>query len=238
MNDGVPENLMKTRTLFEMLGFQQDWEAITDQRPAYYYDFGNLSLTAVEVMSDRFRPCFHLGGVMRSTNSIGMVEFEMPLEVESFEQGVAWIWYGIGEEFKPRIPASWLAEGRAWTEHLPWVRRMRDYEGRPQCLVDKHWFRVAIKKLRPLAASALESDLVWLSFDGESLRIAACGAIIVLPATGAAWDTRYAIKATALNHLPRRLTTRIPISVWDEKFSIGNRVWNLAESDPKAPKPA
>jgi hypothetical protein len=37
---------MKTRVLFEMLGFQQDWEAITDQRPAYYYDFGNLRLTA------------------------------------------------------------------------------------------------------------------------------------------------------------------------------------------------
>jgi hypothetical protein len=31
---------VKTRTLFETLGFQEDWEAITDQHPAYYYDFG------------------------------------------------------------------------------------------------------------------------------------------------------------------------------------------------------
>ncbi|HEY5378171.1 MAG TPA: hypothetical protein VIJ78_01375 [Pseudolabrys sp.] len=229
---------MRTRELFEMLGFQQDWEANTDQRPAYYYDFGNLRLTAAEVMSDGLRPCFHLGGVQRGANSIGMVDFEMPVEIESYEQGVAWIWYGVGEKFEPRIPTSWLAEGQAWKKHLPWIRRMRDYERRPQCLVEKNWFRVAIKKLRPLAATASESDLVWLSFDGESLRIAACGATIVLPATGVAWGTHYAIKATALNHLPRRLTTHVPISVWNTKLSIGSKVWHLAEPDPIATRPA
>jgi hypothetical protein len=50
-----------------------------------------------------FAICFHFGGVILGANSIGMV-FEMPLDVESFEQGVAWIWYGIGEKFQPRFP--------------------------------------------------------------------------------------------------------------------------------------
>ena len=86
---------MKTRALFAILGFQKDWGAITDQRPAYFYDFGNLRLTAAEVMSDQFKPCFHLGGVIQDARSITMIDFEMPLEVESFEQGVAWISYGI-----------------------------------------------------------------------------------------------------------------------------------------------
>jgi hypothetical protein len=49
------------------------------QRPAYYYDFGNLHLTAAEFMSDNVRPCFHFGGVIRFVNSIAMVDFEMPL---------------------------------------------------------------------------------------------------------------------------------------------------------------
>jgi hypothetical protein len=30
-------------------------------------------------MSDNVRPCFHFGGVIRSVNSIAMVDFEMPL---------------------------------------------------------------------------------------------------------------------------------------------------------------
>jgi hypothetical protein len=92
---------VKTRTIFERLGFKQDCEAVADQCPAYYYDFGNLRLTAAEVMSDSFVPCFHFGGVWRGANSILMVDVEMPLEVESLEQGVAWIAYGIGEKFRP-----------------------------------------------------------------------------------------------------------------------------------------
>jgi hypothetical protein len=90
---------VKTRALFESLGFQEDWEAITDRRPAYYYDFGNLRLTAAEVMSQYLVPCFHFGEVCQGARSISMVDFEMPLEVESLEQGAAWIAYGIGEKF-------------------------------------------------------------------------------------------------------------------------------------------
>jgi hypothetical protein len=66
----------------------------TDQRPAYYYDFGNLRLTAAE-LTGFGRPTFHFGGVWRGANSISMVDFDMPLEVESLEQGAAWIAYGI-----------------------------------------------------------------------------------------------------------------------------------------------
>jgi hypothetical protein len=55
-------------------------------------------------MSDYLRPCFHFGGVWRDANSISMVDFSMPLEVVSMEQGVAWITYGIGEKFRPLYP--------------------------------------------------------------------------------------------------------------------------------------
>ena len=221
---------MRTRALFEILGFQEDWEAITDQRPAYYHDFGNLRLTAAEVMSYH-GPRFLFSGVIEGARSVTMVDFEMPLEVESFEQGVAWIWSGIGEEFRPRLPTPWLEDGRTWQDHLPWVRRMEADKGRPQCLVERDWFRVAIKKLHAVAASASENDLVWLAFDGEALRIAAGGVTIIVPATGTAWDTRHAVKGTQLSDLPRRLTDAVPIAVWDGKISIGSRVWSLAASE-------
>jgi hypothetical protein len=226
--------LMKTRAIFDCLGFKEDWEAITDQRPAYYYDFGNLRLTAAEVMGFG-RPRFHFGGVWRGVNSMSMVDFEMPVEVESLEQGAAWIAYGIGESFRPLHPTPWLADGRTWQDHLPWVRRMEEYKARPTCSVEKEWFKVAAKKLRPLADVASASDLLWFAFDGEALRIAGCGVAVILPATGTAWDLRYAIKGTQLDHLPTRLPDPVVIAVWEGTLSVGRRVWTLAQSEQLDP---
>lgn len=219
---------MKTRALFASLGFQENWEAITDQRPAYFYDFGNLRLTAAEVMSDQLKPCFHFGGVIRGANSIEMIDFEMPLEVESFEQGVAWISYGIGKNYRPSNQTRWLEDGAAWQESLPWVRRLEAYKGRPRCAVEKDWFKVAVKKLRSMPESASEGDLASVSFDGEILRIACNGSTVTVPAVGAPWVTSYAVSASQLANLPRRLTDPVRISVWDGKIAIGNRAWNLA----------
>ena len=221
---------MKTRAIFESLGFKEDWDAITDQRPAYYYDFGNLRLTAAE-LTGFARPTFHFGGVWRGANSISMVDFDMPLEVESLEQGAAWIAYGIGESFRPLQPTPWLADGRTWQDRLPWVRRMEEYKVAPRCSVEKEWFKVAAKRLRPLGDVASESDLLWFAFDGEALRIAGCGTAVILPATGNAWDLRYAIKGRKLNHLPRRLADPVVIGVWDGRLSIGRRAWTLAQSE-------
>jgi len=226
---------VKTRAVFESLGFKEDWEAITDQRPAYYYDFGNLRLTAAEVMP--FGPSrFHFGGVWRGSNSLSMIDFEMPVEVESLEQGAAWIAYGIGESFRPLHPTRWLADGRTRRDRLPWVRRMEEYKGRPTCSVEKEWFKLAVKKLRPRADVASESDLLWFAFDGEALRISGCGAAVILPATGVAWDQRYAIKGAQLDHLPTRLPDPIVIGVWEGTLAVGRRVWTLAQSEQLDPR--
>jgi hypothetical protein len=179
--------VVKTRAIFGILKFEEDWEAITDQRPAYYYDFGNLRLSAAELMSLQLTPHLQFGGVWRGTNSLSIIDFRMPLEVESLEQGVAWIAYGIGEQFYPLRPTSWLEEGRQWQDRLPWVRRMEDYKARPTCSVEKDWFKIAVRKLRPLANSASETDLAWFSFDGEALKIAGCGETIIVPASGSSW---------------------------------------------------
>jgi|ERR1700738_2956146 hypothetical protein len=67
--------------------------------------------------------------------------------------------------------------------------------------------------------------------EGEALRIAGCGTTVIVPAIGTAWDARYAIKATQLDHLPKRLTNPVVIAVWEGSLSVGRRVWNLAESE-------
>jgi len=88
---------MRTRELFEILGFEEVWGSMTDQEPAYRYDFGNIELTAVQVTNLSFQSIFLLGGIARDERSIMEINQEMPLEVESFEQGVAFIAYALGD---------------------------------------------------------------------------------------------------------------------------------------------
>lgn len=79
---------MDARAVFKDLGFKEDWVAMTDQPPAYFYDFGNLLLCAVECTSSRsLKPIFLISGVKRGPRSAGQIEFEMPLTIDSFEQG-------------------------------------------------------------------------------------------------------------------------------------------------------
>ena len=222
------ECAVDTRVLFATLGFREDWEAITDQPPAYIYDFGNLVLHAAEVMGRRYlKPVFLMGGVTRDARSIGLIDFEMPLTIDSLEQGVALIAHAVGRDFQPLVPTPWLSDGRKWQDHLPWSRDRARYEARPSCSVPRDWFRVARDRLQVFSEESLEADLAWLTFDGEVLRFTIGDAAVTVPAAGRPWSDRYAIRAIELKLLPKRLTDPVWIDIWDATLGVGNRRWQL-----------
>lgn len=201
---------------------------MTDQEPSYRYDFGNLELTVTQVMNLKFQSIFLFGGVAMDSRSIKEIDFQMPLDVESFEQGVAWISYGIDQDFRSLNPCPSFSQGIEWQEHLPWVRDQKDYQARPQCLVDRDWFRVAVKKIRQLIDSADNKDLALFAFDGGILKITVCGHILAMPARGEAWKEQYAISAKKLDFLPKRLMYgTIQLIIWEGRLMIGRRSWNL-----------
>ncbi len=113
----------------------------------------------------------------------------------------------------------------------PYAGHVREGPRVARCKTD--WFRVVATKLRSMAATANDRDFVSLAFDGEALRISACGRTFIVQAAGTAWKECYAIKATALDHLPKRLTNPVPVSIWEAKLTIGNRVWSLVDQDEK-----
>jgi hypothetical protein len=85
---------MKTRDVLSELGFKENWDPrYAGLHPAYQYDFGNLELTAFESHNRYFKRVFWFSGVAWGHNSLRDIDFEMPLAVDSFEQGVAWIAY-------------------------------------------------------------------------------------------------------------------------------------------------
>jgi hypothetical protein len=218
---------LHTRTLIESLGFKVNPGAITDEPPAYFYDFGNLRLEASRLMSRYFQPVFLFMGTLNTGRSIGLVQFEMPLEVESAEQGTAWIAHGIGEHFHPLRPTPWLSNGHLWKSTLPWVRRDMAYKGRPRCTVQRDWFKVAAKRLRMLADGAAPDVLARLSFSGEVLRGSIENEVVLVQAIGNAWENQYAILACQLDQLPSRLNDEVHIDVWEHRLRIGNRSWSL-----------
>lgn len=217
---------METREVLEELGFQDDWQSITDKAPAYRFDFGNLDLTAAQVTGEHLRPEFLFTGVWRAHRSIGMVESSMPLEVESYEQGVAWIAYMLRNAVLLWEP-DWLKQGCQWSESLPWERRKKAYRECPRCEVQREWFSVASRKLRKLAAEASPSDVVSIHFDGEMLKIRWNEMLMVMPATGKAWLQEYQMELQKLTFLPQRLKEILYFSVWDGCLTIGNRVFQL-----------
>lgn len=222
---------MHTRDVFERLGFDEEWETIADG-PAYAYDFGNLRLSAIECMGKYFRRVFRLTGLETGPRSIGIIEFDMPCTVESFEQGVALIAHSVGMDFEPARPTPWLSHGREWQSFLPWekARKLQEqaYAAAPKCSVARDWFRVARPRLYAMAKGVAEDDCVWLTFDGEILRFAARNHTVIVPATGEAWPDRYAIEAAELDFIPKRIATDpVRVIVWEDALAIDRRRWRL-----------
>lgn len=223
-----------TPSVLERLGFGRDDSVISDASLGYSYDFGNLTLEASRPLSPRtFTPVYMLGGVYSDGRTIAWIHSEMPLELESFEQGVAWAAFVIDQTFRLAKPPQWLKQGRIWKDHLTWVRRQAAYEARPQCVVRRDWLKIACKDLRLWAEEAGPSDAAVFSFDGNILSVTAAEmAPIAMPATGAAWGKSFAVRREDLAHLPRRIMRDlVSVGVWDGRLSIGRLALRLADAN-------
>jgi hypothetical protein len=161
---------MKLRNLLVELGFRQDRTIITDEQPGYLYDFGNLELSASQVTNKYFKPVFLFAGIAQTTRTLAEICFEMPLDIDSYKQGVAWIAYGVGKDFRPKKSTDWLEQGREWSDTLPWEMEKREYDRRPRCSVDRDWFRVATKKLSFSAFIDPSSLQMWIIADVDRIK--------------------------------------------------------------------
>ena len=213
---------MSTRALLLGMGFQTVEAAWTEQQPGYQYDFGNFMLEASELMSLHFQRVMQFSGVQSDQRSIKEVDFQLPLNVECYEQGVALIANGIGRNFKPLIPTDWLEQGRQLQDYLPGMREIRLYDKRPQCLVEADWFKVAAKRLMAVGTTAKENATTDISFREHFLRFDTGQDVIVMPAHGDEWQQEYRCQTSAFQHISKRTPKAgVWFSVWGGNFMIG-----------------
>lgn len=225
-----------TWDLLRSLGFAVNPTLVSDVVPGLSFDFGNFKLDAICGANRHFVRVILLSGVMVTERSMREVECEMPPEVESAEQGMAWVAWCLdngdtGRRFEPKIAPAWLAEGRKHFHLLPWNREMAAYYARPHCFVQRDWARVALKALGDQLKTVDDEAPVTFGFDGNVLTISCAGNVSPMPAEGSPWTKRYSVRARALRDLPKRLmSSNIQFSVWESVLTIGNRAYRLAST--------
>jgi hypothetical protein len=117
---------LATMEVLIRLGFQVDSNVLSDGAPGLSFDFGNFKLEASQGVNRWFRDVITLGGVMTTDRTTAIVHFEMPTEVESFEQGLAFVTHCLdsraGGTFEPLSTVDWLSAGRRYRHLLPWSK--------------------------------------------------------------------------------------------------------------------
>ena len=167
------------------LGFREDWAVQwTDQPPGYLYDFGSFTLSASELTNEYLQPTFVFRGLCQDARTITSIEFAMPMDVESIEQGTAWIVDSLDRQrIKAGSEPDWVKAGRSLAHHLPWVRRLNEFSKRPTCTADKAWLVALRQKLREIPSTAAQ---VTIYFDGEFIRLNRPETSLAVAASGAA----------------------------------------------------
>lgn len=224
------------RSILHQIGFAEDWSTITDQAPGYRFNAGNLRIQATQVTNEYLRPVFLITGIEdQRPRSLGSIELSVPITVESFEQGVAWLAYAVSARFQPTKPIAWLEQGRLWKHHLPWEQKQAAYRARPHCTVSRDWFRMPAKTLIALSLSASEEAAATFTFDGDILTVLAADARLPMPAKGMAWNREYAVRLASFRSFPKRLMrAELNIGVWDGKLNVDRAMFDLLTSpEPK-----
>lgn len=217
-----PPEIVAVRDVLDRLGFTEDPTSYTDEPPGLKYDFGNLLLRAGEFTDLYLQRNFDFSGLVHDSRTLREVAFSMPVMVESTDQVLAWIAYGVGLRFTPARPTPWFEDGKALQAALPWEQQQQRWRARPHCSVDRDWMRVAIKRIRPQAALADQADTYLVEFDGSMLKIKLPGELVAMPADGPGpWPAAFRGALADLARLPKRLNLPcLDVSLWQGQLQF------------------
>lgn len=108
------------RAVFEDLDFEQFPHPVTLQ-PAYRTNVGRYRLEAVQLTNSWLQPGWVLAGTVNTGRTLAMIQGELPLQVNSKEQGLALLSYFVGRHIPEHEKPPWLRIGERMTAHLPWA---------------------------------------------------------------------------------------------------------------------
>lgn len=233
MSVPLPPPALTLRDMLPGLGFTPEPASNSDSRPALALRRPGLEVTAGEVVNRFFQPAMHFGGLWQTARSLRMIEFEMPLLVESREQAIAWLSFGFGLDCPAAAALPWFEEARSLQHLLPWVKRDCEERARraelerlralrPHCDTPRHWMRLLLNQLGQVADTRVGPLTFRVHFDGRMLTIDAAGQIMGAPASGPGeWPAPVRVVLATRALLPRRLMTDpVGVGVWEGALEV------------------
>lgn len=227
---------VSTVEIIKKIGFKHD---ISGLPKTFTYKSSNLQMSACLCLSLKsFEESVCFSGCINTERTIGYIEFEMPPEVDSFEQGMAWLAWHIDQQKNDRscynsdFPYNWLEIGCANYHLLPWekerIEREREEEAyqaeymrSPHCTVEREWARILRGKINAIMEDAEEPVQVVLSFNGEMLIMRCAGMLMPMPANGEAWKNSFLLDLKTTWKLPKRfMNEQIEFAIFREKLMV------------------
>lgn len=184
------------------------------------YNFGKLNIFASQGVNERLQDCFLFMGSYIGKNSAIELEFSLPLEVESYEIGLALIAYHFKRAGMEPMP-EWLKTGLSLQHMLPWEKERIAYNAAPKALIEYEWYRLLIKKLRKKAEEAEDSHISIFSYEKGVLKVVLGNEVIAILGSGNDWETEAKIKTKSLIILPKRISSRDGlVYIWKAELNI------------------
>lgn len=172
----------------------------------FQFDFGNCNLIVTSGFNESMRYGYHFMGYYFSGREASLIQFSLPMEVDSFEMGVALISYYLKKCPFEKIP-DWLMLGLKWNSLLPWEREREKFNSIPKAEITRDWFRIVNKELKQIIKSSSQNELFTFSFNGEIFKIVGSEFMVCCPAKGNKWESEVRLEANKLIKLPIRITS-------------------------------
>ncbi len=224
------EHGVDTMQALESLGFSRELAVNTHADMAI--NMGEFVLTALFCLTSRFRYEIIFSGHHITSRIATMVEFEMPVLLDSDEVAIAWLTWMLETYFKNRIeiltPFEWLEVGRQNFHLLPWVKkriaydlRESEYQASPRCCTCRTDTRTIVRTISNKIKDQGHEFVIRLRFDGEVLKIDTPEIFLAIPAQGEAWKNNFQISASAFLNVPRRfLRDYVEWAIFEERLHL------------------
>ena len=102
---------MLTSSLLRSLGAQPDATMVGFEDEALRLRLGDHSVQCGEIMTRWLTPTYLITGVINTGRTIVHVESEMPVELATKEEGLAWLAAILGNAIPDELKPQWLVEG-------------------------------------------------------------------------------------------------------------------------------
>lgn len=184
------------------------------------YNFRRINIIANQSVNQYFQESIIFYGSYFGNNSVGEIDFQLPIEVDSFETGLAFIAFNLkGVDIVDR--PEWLQIGLTLQHILPWEKDRIAYNAAPKALIEYDWFRLLIKKLRKKTEEVEDNHITIFSFENGILKVVSGNEVIAIHGSGNDWKTDAKIKTKTLDILPKRISKRDGlVYIWKGELNI------------------